>query len=53
MSWLDALLSYYIRLRGKSNAKREIRRNNVKNTLEVLDNYLERAVAENLNIVDF
>ena len=23
-----------------------------KNTLEILDNYLERAVAENLNIVD-
>ena len=25
----------------------------MKNTLEILDNYLERAVAENLNIVDF
>ena len=24
----------------------------MKNTLEILDNYLERAVAENLNIVD-
>ena len=24
----------------------------MKNTLETLDNYLERAVAENLNIVD-
>ncbi len=24
----------------------------IKNTLEILDNYLERAVAENLNIVD-
>ena len=36
----------------KRQAKRDALCGAMKNTLEILDNYLERAVAENLNIVD-